>query len=201
MSTSPFVRLADIDASIEQDPKYASPDNFMGRPIRAYEVPEVWLTREAAEALLVAQSKAVQMGYSLLVYDGYRPQSAVDHFVEWGKDLADTTNKALYYPLIPKSKLFERGYIAEKSGHSRGSTVDLTLTANGIPLNMGTPFDYFDELSHTMNPSITGEARSNRLVLLAVMETAGFANYPNEWWHFTLDNEPYPDTFFDLPVK
>jgi len=201
MSSSPLVRLADIDPSIEQDPKYAGSDNFMGRPIRSYEVSEVWLTKEAAEALKRAQNKAVKMGFGILVYDGYRPQSAVDHFVEWGADLSDSLNKAVYYPEVPKEELFDRGYISAKSGHSRGSTVDLTLMEDGIPIDMGTPFDYFDELSNTMNPEITGMARVNRNTLLAIMEEAGFTNYVNEWWHFTLKDEPYPDTYFDIPIK
>jgi len=201
MSSSPLVRLADIDPSIEQDPKYAGSDNFMGRPIRSYEVSEVWLTKEAAEALKRAQDKAVKMGFGILVYDGYRPQSAVDHFVEWGADLSDSLNKAVYYPEVPKEELFDRGYISAKSGHSRGSTVDLTLMEDGIPIEMGTPFDYFDDLSHTMNPEISGMARVNRNTLLAIMEEAGFTNYVNEWWHFTLKDEPYPDTYFDIPIK
>lgn len=200
-SDSPLVRLADVDASIGQDPKYAGSDNFMGRPIRGYLAPSVMLTPQAADALSKAQQAAMAQGLSLLVYDGYRPQRAVDHFVEWGADLADTLNKAAYYPDVPKSELFDRGYISARSGHSRGSTVDLTLTRDGIPLDMGTPFDFFDERSHTENPTITGEAMSNRILLRDLMTSAGFNNYVNEWWHYTLVDEPYPDTFFDHPVE
>jgi len=198
---APLVRLSDVDETIEQDPRYAGSDNFMGRSIRGYETAEVMLTSQAAEALSRAQSSAQAQGYSLLVFDGYRPQRAVDHFVDWGADLTDTLNKATYYPNVPKAELFERGYIAERSGHSRGSTVDLTLTRDGLPLDMGTPFDYFDELSHTENPDIAPEAMANRMLLRDIMTEAGFRNYVNEWWHYTLNDEPYPDTYFDLPIK
>lgn len=203
MSTpdSPLVRLADIDPTIGQDARYASDNNFIGRPIRGYLAPQVMLTREAAIALKHAQELAVEKGYSILVYDGYRPQQAVDHFVEWGADLADTLNKATYYPDVPKAELFDRGYIAARSGHSRGSTADLTLTKDGEPLDMGTPFDYFDELSHTENPAISDEALANRLVLREIMASAGFSNYVNEWWHYTLVDEPYLDTFFNIPIE
>lgn len=198
---APLVRLSDVDETIEQDPRYAGSDNFMGRPIRGYDAAEVMLTHEAAEALSRAQQSAQAQGYSLLVFDGYRPQRAVDHFVEWGADLTDNLNKATYYPNVPKAELFERGYIAERSGHSRGSTVDLTLTRDGSPLDMGTPFDFFDALSHTENPAIAPEATTNRMLLRDIMTEAGFRNYVNEWWHYTLNDEPYPDTYFDLPIK
>ena len=203
MSTpdSPIVPLADVDPTIGQDPRYASDNNFIGRPIRGYLAPQVMLTGEAAKALKDAQEMAQKKGYSFLVFDGYRPQQAVDHFVEWGADLADTLQKATYYPDVPKGELFDRGYIAARSGHSRGSTVDLTLTKDGDPLDMGTPFDFFDELSHTENPAITGEAMANRRLLKEIMESAGFSNYVNEWWHYTLKDEPYSDTYFDLPIE
>ena len=155
----------------------------------------------AAQALAAAQQLAISEGLSLHVYDGYRPQRAVDHFVEWGADLADSLNKATFYPDVPKEELFDRGYIAAKSGHSRGSTMDLTLTKDGIPIDMGTPFDFFDELSHTENPAIQGEAMQNRMILKSIMERSGFSNYVNEWWHYTLNDEPFPDTYFDLPIE
>jgi len=198
---APLVRLSDVDETITQDSRYAGSDNFMGRPVRGYHAPEIMVTLEAAEALAAAQKGAKAQGLSLLVFDGYRPQRAVDHFVEWGADLADTLNKAAYYPNVPKAELFERGYIAERSGHSRGSTVDLTLTRDGLPLDMGTPFDFFDELSHTENPASTPEAMANRMLLRDIMTAAGFRNYVNEWWHYTLVNEPYPDTYFNIPVE
>jgi len=200
-SESPLVRLSDVDDSIAIDAKYFGSDNFLGRPVRGYEANQVMLTREAAEALSKAQDDAQSRGLSLLVFDGFRPQRAVDHFVEWGADLADTLNQDTFYPRVPKSELFDRGYIAERSGHSRGSTVDLTLTRDGRELDMGSPFDYFDELSHTENPEIQGEAMANRMLLKDIMTAAGFRNYVNEWWHYTLIDEPYPDTYFNEPVR
>lgn len=201
MTNSPLVRLSDVDNSIGQDVKYFGSDNFMGRTITGYHVAQVMLTHEAAAALSSAQEAALAQGYSILVYDGYRPQRAVDHFVRWGADLADTLNKAAYYPEVPKSELFERGYIAAKSGHSRGSTADLTLMHQGVPIDMGTPYDFFGELSHTENPAVTGQAMANRMILKSIMEDAGFKNYVNEWWHYTLVDEPYPDTFFDIAIE
>jgi D-alanyl-D-alanine dipeptidase len=196
----PLVHLSDVDPTILQDAKYAGSDNFLGRPVRGYAAAEVMLSREAALALSGAQRIARERGLSLLVFDGYRPQRAVDHFVAWGADLEDRTNEASFYPNVPKAELFERGYIAERSGHSRGSTVDLTLTRDGRVLDMGTPFDFFDERSHTEHPSIVGEALANRLLLREIMEAAGFRNYVNEWWHYTLVDEPFPDTWFDHPI-
>lgn len=196
----PLVYLADVDPRIQQDVRYAGSENFMGRPVRGYLAPRVMMTPEAAAALSRAQDAAEAQGLSLLVYDAYRPQRAVDNFVEWGSDLEDLARKATYYPDVPKAELFLRGYIAERSGHSRGSTVDLTLTRNGVPLEMGTTFDFFDERSHTENPKIDEAAMANRLLLRSIMVGAGFSNYVNEWWHYTLVNEPWPDTYFDRPV-
>lgn len=144
-----------------------------------------------------------QRGYTLKIFDCYRPQRAVDHFVRWVGDVHDRTMKAHYYPNEEKSRLIEKGYIAGRSGHSRGSTLDLTLVKKdgGAELDMGTPYDYFDALSNTTAPRITGEPKANRLLLKAVMEKHGFVNYPKEWWHYTLKDEPYPDTYFDFPVQ
>jgi len=196
-----LVDIATVDASIETEPRYAGSNNFMGRPVRGYRVPRVLLTREAAVALSKAQARASELGLSLRVYDGYRPQRAVDHFVEWAADPDDTLAKNEYYPDVPKDELFARGYIAERSGHSRGSTVDLTLTRGGEALPMGTGYDFFGALSHTENPAITGEARENRLLLRRIMEGAGFRNYAREWWHYTLVDEPYPRRYFDMPIE
>ena len=184
------------------------------------------LTRHAAEALRNAQWQLLRQGYTLKVYDCYRPQRAVDHFVRWAKDLADEKTKAEFYPNVAKDRLFEEGYIAEKSGHSRGSTMDLTIVklppraqrpyVPGEPLvpcfapkdqrfpdnmvDMGTGFDCFDPLAHTDNPAITGVARQNRDLLRTTMAAAGFRNLPEEWWHYTLNGEPFPDTYFDFPI-
>ncbi len=198
---APLVRLADVDASILQEVRYAGNHNFVGRPIRGYGSATVMLAADAADALMMAQTLAVRQGLSLLVYDAYRPQRAVDDFVEWAADLNDTAMKAEFYPDVPKSELFSRGYIAERSGHSRGSTVDLTLARDGEALDMGTPHDFFGEASHTEHPSISGSALENRLLLRQIMERAGFDNYTQEWWHYTLRDEPYPDTYFDQPIE
>ncbi len=169
----------------------------------------------------------LRQGYSLKVYDCYRPQRAVNDFVAWAKDLGDVRMKGEFYPRVEKSRLFEDGYIAAKSGHSRGSTMDLTIVrlparptrpyVPGEPLvpcwapkaerfpdnsvDMGTGFDCFDTLSHTLDPRVTGVQRANRLLLKSAMERAGFVNLAEEWWHYTLRGEPYPDTYFDFPVR
>jgi D-alanyl-D-alanine dipeptidase len=189
-SDTPLVYLADIDPSILQDIRYATDNNFMGRAVRGYERPRAMLAPEAAAALAEAQQAALKQGLSLLVYDAYRPQRAVDHFVEWAGDLSDTVAKAAYYPDVPKALLFERGYIARRSGHSRGSTVDLTLARRGRPLDMGTSYDFFGPQSHTDSPAVDNTARKNRELLREIMEAAGFQNYAKEWWHYTLRDEP-----------
>ncbi len=201
-----FVRLREVDPSILQDIRYAGAHNFVGRPIRGYMAPECVLTREAAHALADAQADVKAYGLSLKVYDCYRPQRAVDDFVAWAKDPADLKMKKEFYPAVDKSELFKDGYIAAKSGHSRGSTLDLTLTVpDGVggdaPLDMGVPFDYFDPLAHTANPAVGAVARRNRLLLKTLMEKHGFINLPEEWWHFTLAHEPYPGRFFDEEVR
>ena len=149
------------------------------------------------------QREVQGQGYSLKVFDCYRPQRAVDRFVAWGRDLSDQAMKAEHYPAEDKSQLFEKGYIADRSGHSRGSTLDLTLVRqpDATELDMGTPYDYFDSLSNTEDPRITGQQRANRLLLKGVMEKHGFVNYDKEWWHYTLTDEPYPDSYFDFPVR
>ena len=227
-STAPadFVALADVDPSILQEMRYITAHNFTGDPVDGYLAPMCILTRPAAEALARAQRDFVEDGYTLKVYDCYRPQRAVDDFVAWAQNPADQRMKAEFYPRVDKSTLFADGYIAERSGHSRGSTVDLTivpLQAAGDPpytpgqplvdcaapqpirfpdssLDMGTGFDCFDTLAHTADPRIAGDQAKNRLLLLEGLQRQGFVNYPNEWWHYTYQPEPYPDTFFDFPV-
>ncbi|WIX87459.1 M15 family metallopeptidase [Amycolatopsis sp. DG1A-15b] len=222
-----FVALSDVAPSILQDIRYDTRHNFVGRRVDGYRQPLCLLTRQAAEGLRKAQAQLVKRGYTLKVYDCYRPQRAVDHFVRWAKDLADEKMKAEFYPNVAKDRLFADGYIAEKSGHSRGSTMDLTLVrlpppfqrpyVPGEPLkacfapraqrfpdntvDMGTGYDCFDPLAHTDNPAITGVARQHRDLLRSTMAAAGFRNLPEEWWHFTLNGEPFPDTYFDFPVS
>ncbi|WP_079026095.1 M15 family metallopeptidase [Streptomyces yangpuensis] len=199
-----FTALREVDPSIRQDMRYAGERNFTGAVVDGYEEPECLLARPAAEALRRAQRVLLRRDYSLRVYDCYRPQRAVDRFVRWargedgGEDLA---RKAEFYPRVERGRLIADGYVAERSGHSRGSTVDVTLEElPGREVDMGTPFDFFDPLSHTDDPRVTGAARANRQVLKRVLGAQGFVNLPEEWWHFTYKPEAYPDTYFDFPV-
>ncbi|CAM5603394.1 M15 family metallopeptidase [Streptomyces pilosus] len=222
-----FVTLHAVDPTIIQDIRYFTRHNFVGERVDGYRQPLCILTRPAARALHSAQRTLLRQGYSLKVYDCYRPQRAVDHFVRWAEDLGDVRTKAEYYPNVDKSRLFADGYIAEKSGHSRGSTVDLTLVKlpvrparphhPGRPpapcfapkderspdssVDMGTGYDCFDTLSHTLDPRIGGEQRANRLLLKNTLEGLGFVNLAEEWWHFTFKPETHPDTYFDFPVS
>lgn len=201
-----FVDVGRLDASIAIDMRYAGEDNFVGTTVEGYLAAKCLLAEPAAEALVKVQQDLVKQALGLLIYDCYRPQRAVDHFVRWAQDLADVRTKARHYPAVDKSLLFELGYIAEKSGHSRGSTVDLTLvrrSAEGemLLLAMGTDYDFFDPLSHTEVPDVSSAELENRLLLKEAMENGGFENYPQEWWHYTLKNEVYPDDYWDVPVQ
>lgn len=202
-----FVYLKDIDPSIIQEMKYITQDNFIGRPIAGYEVARCILTQPAALALAKAQQTLKSQGLSLKVFDCYRPQTAVNDFIKWSKDVSDQKMKAKYYPRVNKADFVTLGYVGTKSGHTRGSTVDLTIVrlveANQPPkeLAMGTRFDFMDELSHALSEHIQGKPRDNRFLLRNTMQQAGFNPYDTEWWHFTLKNEPFPDTYFDFPVK
>ena len=197
-----FVYLNDTDDSIIVDLKYYSTQNFTGQFVEGYLSNTAILTKESALALSNAQDDFNKLGYSLILYDAYRPQRSVDFFVQWSKNPYDTINKRIYYPDIKKSELFELGYIASKSGHSRGSTVDVSLieiSTNKV-LDMGTIFDYFGIESHTFFNDISEKQKSNRLILYEIMSNNGFKNYSKEWWHFTLKNEPY-QKYFDFLVK
>lgn len=192
--------------SIRTDIRYAGSDNFVGEPVDGYEAPKCLLSRQAAGALAEVQRHQAARGLGLLVYDCYRPQRAVDDFVRWAKDTADVRTKDGHYPRVPKSRLFEEGYIASRSGHSRGSTVDLTMVriaedGSAKPFDMGTPFDFFDPRAHTESPDVTPLEHQNRERLRAAMSAGGFENYAGEWWHYTLRDEPYPDTYFDVVVR
>ena len=203
---SGFVYLNDVAPDIMLDIRYASADNFIGKPIDGYVKPVAITTRKTASALKNAQADFKRFGLSLKVFDAYRPQRAVDHFVRWAKDWRDTLMKSKYYPQVAKQDLFKEDYIAAKSGHSRGSTVDVTLSyveANGLAheLDMGTGFDFFDPRSWPEYPDLTAAQRANRMLLQVVMEKHGFKPYPKEWWHFTLKQESYPDTYFNFDVE
>ncbi|MCX5395759.1 M15 family metallopeptidase [Streptomyces sp. NBC_00102] len=221
-----FVTLRSVDPTIIEEMRYATAHDFMGVPVDGYRQPVCVVTRPAAEALHRAQTALLRKGYSLKVYDCYRPQRAVDHFVGWAKDLDDQAMKEEFYPRVDKSRLFEDGYIAEKSGHSRGSTVDLTLVRlpaaptrayrPGEPLSpcygprdarfpdnsvdMGTGYDCFDTLAHTDDPRVQGAQRANRQLLKGTLTGLGFVNLAEEWWHYTFTPELFPDTYFDFPV-
>ena len=201
-----FVYVEDTVPGIQIELRYFSNHNFVGERIDGYMASRCILTKEAAEALKGVQEDLNQFGLGLKIYDAYRPQRAVDHFVRWAKNLGDVRMKGEFYPEVPKEKLFEDGYIAEKSGHSRGSTVDLTIVAldpnaQGVELDMGTCFDYFGPQSWPNNPEIETSRRANRMLLRQVMEKHGFTPYLKEWWHFTLKGEPYPETYFDFPIR
>jgi D-alanyl-D-alanine dipeptidase len=219
-----FVALDEVDPTIRQDMRYATKYNFVGRRIAGYREPVCILTRRAARALRRAQADLRARGYGLKVYDCYRPARAVAQFARWAENPDDQKMKPEFYPRVDKRRVFELGYVAHRSGHSRGSTVDLTLVA--LPakaqprwdgrlrsctaryrrrfadnsVNMGTGYDCFDPRAHTFDRRIKGRAHRNRLRLRRAMENAGFAPYDNEWWHFMLRGEPYPETYFDFPV-
>ncbi|WP_431067789.1 M15 family metallopeptidase [Methylotuvimicrobium sp.] len=198
-----FVYVDTLIPSIRLDIRYASADNFIGRPIEGYYRPCALLTQAAAEALMAAQNELAKFYLGLKIFDAYRPQRAVRHFVRWSQDTDDVAMKDVYYPHLDKPSLIEEGYIAARSSHSRGSTVDLTLVDldNGEELDMGGFFDYFGPESWSYAKTPTATQRAHRMLLQTVMEKQGFVHYPQEWWHFTLANEPYPDTYFDFPVQ
>jgi len=222
-----FVHLRAVDPTIVQEMRYYGPHNFIGRPIDGYHAPECILTRPAAEALVKVHREAQASGLLVKVFDCYRPQMAVDHFIRWSKDVADQTMKTAFYPNVDKADFFTLGYVAEKSGHSRGSTVDVTLVPadarapqtyvpgrttlvdcragyterfrdNG--LDFGTDYDCFDPASHPDSAAVSTVARHNRAMLAELMGKHGFKPLPEEWWHFTLRDEPFPQTFFNAPV-
>lgn len=221
-----FVEIREVIPDIILDLRYLKNHNFLGVPVDGYKVEKCFVTKAAADSLAKVQAELRRFNLSLKVYDAYRPQQAVDHFVRWAKDLSDTITKKEFYPTLDKSQLFIDGFIAEKSGHSRGSTIDLTIVPIPTPvqpkfdinnqcecyksvnerfmdnsLDMGTGFDCFSELSHTENPNLMPQQRANRLLLKSLMEKYGFRGIKEEWWHFTLRNEPFPKTYFNFVIE
>ncbi len=222
-----FVDAATVIPGLVLEMRYAGAHNFLGRPVKGYLAPRCLLTWPAARALAQVQAELKPMGLGLKVYDCYRPQRAVNHFVAWAKDLDDRLTQAEFYPTVPKAELFKRGYIAARSSHSRGSTVDLTVVPLPAPpqekytpgqklaactepmgkrfgdnsLDMGTGFDCFSPLAHTASPKVGPSQRAHRLLLVSLMAKHGFVNYDLEWWHYTLADEPFPDTYFDFPIR
>lgn len=219
-----FVYLKDIDPTIIQSVRYAGQHNFVGTIIDGYAKDEVILTVQAAEALKQAQKRMKELNYCIVVYDGYRPQRAVNHFIRWAES-NDTSQKELYYPTITKAEAFELGYIAKKSSHSRGSTVDLSIIRDGqtiheikikdttlrdgssikslddCTVNMGSSFDLMHPASHHDSSLVDKKYLERRNFLRSIMEEHGFKAYHAEWWHYTLNNEIYPDEYFDFPVR
>ena len=200
---SGFVPLAEAVPDAILEIRYYSTYNFVGDRVDGYERPVAYLTKEAAAALKAASDDCVARGYRLKIYDAYRPQRAVSHFMRWAKDIGDVRMKPYFYPHLDKSVLFDQGYIAEKSGHSRGSTVDLTLfdMKTEKEVDMGGTFDWFGEESHPDFQGVTEAQLANRMLLREIMLAHGFKPLAEEWWHFTLKDEPYPDTYFDFPVR
>ena len=202
MDSSGFILLADMVPGIVQEIRYYSTYNFIGDRIDGYEEPVAICTKEAARALKAVSNELNVQGYRLKVFDAYRPACAVRHFVLWGIEDLDLRMKPFFYPDLEKQELFVKGYVASQSSHSRGSTIDLTLLemATGKEVDMGSPFDMFSEISHPDYTGITEEQYANRMRLQKAMVRGGFVPIDNEWWHFTLADEPYPDTYFEFPV-
>lgn len=198
-----FVELQEFIPTIEVELRYFGENNFVGSVVDGYHAERVFMTREAAGALAKVQAEVAAFGLSLKVFDAYRPQRAVDHFVRWAQDLDDTKMKAVFYPAVAKDILFSEGYISARSGHTRGSTIDLTLVDGdtGEELDMGSPWDFFDPVSWPSNLNLTAQARANRSLLAAAMTNHGFRAIRTEWWHFMFADEPFPDTYFDFPIK
>ena len=198
-----FIYAEDVIPDLEVELRYFTSNNFVGQPIEGYHSNKLILTLESAQALKLVHEALQEQNLCLKVYDGYRPQSAVNHFIKWARDLDDTINKHTFYPDVKKRNLFKDEYIASKSGHSRGSTLDLTIIDGntGIPLDMGSAYDFFGQESWIDYTNITEKQKINRQLLQRFMLKFGFRNYPKEWWHFTLRGEPFQDTYFDFAVK
>jgi D-alanyl-D-alanine dipeptidase len=201
--TEGFVYLDAVLPGVFWDAKYATADNFTGSVVDGYHVNRIVGTRETAEAILRAIDLAAKQGGALLLWDGYRPQRAVDCFLRWADAPEDGKTKARHYPNIGKRDIIPLGYVAAKSGHSRGSAIDLTLCdpRSGHPLDMGGDFDLMDVRSHHGALELPPAAARNRQILREIMEKSGFVAYEMEWWHYSLKNEPYPDRYFDFPVE
>lgn len=200
---SAFVNLKKLIPNLELDLRYKGNHNFMGRPVKGYEANKLYITLEAATALQKVQKELNQEGLGIKVFDAYRPQKAVQDFMEWAKNIDDTIAKKEFYPEVDKKDLFVLGYIAEKSGHSRGSTVDLTIIelSNKKEIDMGSAFDFFGIQSHHDYTLLSEQQIANRQKLRTIMEKNGFKTIEEEWWHYTLKNEPFPETYFDFPIR
>lgn len=203
MDSSDFVHISDVVPDVIYEIRYYSTYNFVGTRVDGYEAPVALLTKEAAAALKIASDNLIKQGYRLKIFDAYRPQTAVNHFIRWAEDIQDTAMKQYFYPDVDKSRLFELEFICARSGHSRGSTVDLTLfdMKTEREVDMGGTFDWFGKESYPDYENLTEEQIKMRHILRDAMIEAGFKPFDTEWWHFTLKNEPFPDTYFDFPIK
>lgn len=198
-----FVYLDEAAPTVQYELRYYGSNNFVGTRIDGYNAPFAVMTQEAAQALGQASEQLAKQGYALKVYDAYRPAKAVKHFIAWSKDEADLKMKEHYYPELDKPELFKQGYLSSRSAHSRGSTIDLTLVdrETGEEIDMGSPYDYLGEISHHGTKRISKEQTEHRHLLKQAMERAGFRAYSKEWWHYTLNNEPFPRTYFDFDIE
>jgi D-alanyl-D-alanine dipeptidase len=198
-----FVYIDELIGDCIVDAKYWGTDNFIGRRIEGYERPLAVMSREAAECCARVADILRGKGYILKIYDACRPQRAVDDFVRWAADLDDIRRKPVHFPRVDKQDFFALGYVAEKSGHTRGSAVDLTLVdaRTHQELDMGSIFDFMDPRSHIVAEGLTDRQEANRAILRDAMTVRGFEPYEYEWWHFSLKNEPWPDTYFDFPIR
>src|SRR6056300_794062 len=198
-----FVYVNDSIPDLDVELRYYGSNNFVGKPVEGYHANKLILTAAAVEALKQVHEALQEQNLCLKVYDGYRPQRAVDYFIRWARDWNDTINKHRFYPNVKKKNLFKEEYIASRSGHSKGSTVDLTIIDGntGEPLDMGSPYDFFGQESWVAYQGIAERQKANRQLLQRIMLKYGFRNYPKEWWHYTLRGEPFPKTYFDFPVE
>jgi len=198
-----FVYVDDVISDIQIELRYCLNNNFVGQPVDGYNAEVCILSKQATLALKKAQDALKRQNRSLKIYDAYRPQRAVNHFSKWAKNVNDTLMKKQFYPNVDKRNLFKEGYIASRSRHSSGSTLDLTIVdlKTGKELDMGTPYDYFGKASWLLHEDLTEEQKSNRMLLHNIMTKNGFRHYPQEWWHFTLRSEPFKDQYFDFPVE
>lgn len=210
--TSNFVLVGEVIPDAILEIRYYTTYNFIGDRIPGYDEPIAILTKPAADSLRAVNDELQQLGYAIKIFDAYRPQCAVDYFMQWGADLTDVRMQEYFYPEIQKSAIIPQGYVARKSSHTRGSTVDLTLfdKKEGREVDMGAPFDYFGDVSHPdvqpgqavgSHEPITEEQYKNRMILREAMMRHGFVPLDSEWWHFTLSNEPYPKTYFTFPLR
>ena len=198
-----FSYLLEVDESIQQELRYFSSNNFIGKKIDGYKKNTVIISNAAAKALKKVQAELIQMGLSLKVYDAYRPQQSVDHFVRWAKKLNDTLMKQSFYPTVRKSDLFKLGFIASKSGHTRGSSVDLSIVEikTNKEIDMGSSYDFFGATSYSLYKKLSSRQEKNRMFLRNIMIKNGFNPYDKEWWHYTLVDEPFPNTYFNFDIE